>query len=241
LPSGDFGYMDLISRRGILRAAGGTLGGLALGAATFDRTMAAPAAQSSSPQRRPNILHIVADDLGWKDVGFHGSEIRTPNIDRLAAQGARLEQFYVQPMCTPTRACLMTGRYPFRYGLQTLVIPSTHTWQTLSEDKASPRTEIIYNLEPFRAGIRQGDWKLIWRTPLPQAVELYNIAQDPSEKNNLAAEHPDKVAALQKRAIELAATMAKPLLLQSEFKAMLERLHMPPALPGEEFEFNEEP
>ena len=73
---------------------------------------------------RPNIVYIVADDQGWKDVGFHGSDIRTPNIDRLAKGGARLEQFYAQPMCTPSRAALMTGRYPFRYGLQTLVIPS---------------------------------------------------------------------------------------------------------------------
>jgi arylsulfatase A-like enzyme len=73
---------------------------------------------------RPHIVYIVADDLGWKDVGFHGSDIKTPNIDRLAQEGARLEQFYVQPMCTPTRAALMTGRYPFRYGLQTLVIPT---------------------------------------------------------------------------------------------------------------------
>ncbi len=71
---------------------------------------------------KPNILYIVADDLGWKDVGFHGAEIKTPNLDKLAEGGARLEQFYAQPMCTPTRACLMTGRYPFRYGLQTAVI-----------------------------------------------------------------------------------------------------------------------
>src|SRR5215510_15450933 len=78
------------------------------------------AAQPGAP--RPHIVYIVADDLGWKDVGFHGSDIKTPNLDKLAQEGARLEQFYVQPMCTPTRAALMTGRYPFRYGLQTLVI-----------------------------------------------------------------------------------------------------------------------
>lgn len=101
---------------------------------------------------KPHIVYIVADDLGWKDVGFHGSDIRTPNIDRLAQTGARLKQLYARPMCTPTRAALMTGRYPFRYGLQTAVIPS----------------------------------------------------------------------------------MEKPLLLQAEFGAMRERLHMPPALPGEE-------
>jgi len=445
---------------------------------------------------KPNIIYIVADDLGWKDVGFHGSDIRTPNLDKLAENGVRLEQFYAQPMCTPTRAGLLTGRYPLRYGLQTLVIPSGYTyglatnewllpqalkeagyrtaiigkwhlghadpaywpkqrgfdyqygpligeldyfthqqhgvtdwyrnnkrvdeegytttllgndavkyigrqsiatpyflylafnaphtpyqapkeyldqypniadpdrrayaasitamdsqigrvvveldkkgmrdhtlilfqsdnggtrnamfageldmskvkipcdngpyrdgkgslyeggtrvvalanwpghitpgitadgmihvvdmyptlallagastakclpldglnvWGTISENKPSPRTEIVYNVEPFRAGIREGDWKLVWRTPLPASVELYNLAQDPSEKNNLAAEHPDIVAALQKRSNELASQMVKPLLLQEEFGAMRKRLHLPPALPEDEYQFN---
>jgi arylsulfatase A-like enzyme len=447
---------------------------------------------------KPNIIYIVADDLGWKDVGFHGSDIETPNIDKIAAGGVRLEQFYAQPMCTPTRAALMTGRYPFRYGLQTAVIPSSHTyglptdewllpqalkeagyqtaivgkwhlghgdpkywprqrgfdyqygpligeidyfsheqhgvldwyrnnkpireqgystaligneavtlidehdpkiplylyltfnaphtpyqapqeyldryksvadpsrrayaamitamddqigrvlealdknnmrdntliffqsdnggtrnamfagegdmskikipvdngpyrdgkgslyeggtrvialanwpgriksgstvdemihvvdmyptlvslagarlgknkpldgvdvWPTISEGKPSLRTEIVYNIEPFRAGIRQGDWKLIWRTPLPSAVELYNIKEDPSEKSNLATENSETVAKLQKRANELAATMVEPMLLQREFAAMRERLHLPPALPNEENSFNED-
>jgi arylsulfatase A-like enzyme len=434
--------------------------------------LAAPAiAASDAP--RPNIVFIVADDLGWKDVGFHGSDIKTPAIDSLAAGGAKLEQYYVQPMCTPTRAALMTGRYPLRYGLQTAVIPSAHTyglptdewllpqalkeagyttaivgkwhlghadrkywprqrgfdhqygpligeidyfthqqhgtvdwyrdnkrvvekgysttllgddavklinghdparplylyltfnaahtpyqatpkyldqykhvvdanrrayagsitamddqiarvlaaldqkkmrentlivfmsdnggtnnpmfagegdmskvkipcdngpyrdgkgslyeggtrvsalanwpghikagstvdqmihavdwyptlvglaggqtgkakpldgvnvWPTLSEGQPSPRTEIVYNVEPFRAAIRQGDWKLVWKTLLPATVELYNVAQDPSEKSNVAAQNPDKVAALQKRANELAASMAKPMILQT--------------------------
>src|SRR5262245_18914395 len=74
--------------------------------------------------RKPNIVHIVADDMGWKDVGFNGAtDIKTPNIDALARGGAKFTQFYALPMCTPTRAALMTGRYPFRYGLQTIVIP----------------------------------------------------------------------------------------------------------------------
>jgi arylsulfatase A-like enzyme len=459
----------------------------------------AAATPKAQPAAKPNIVYIVADDLGWKDVGFHGSQvILTPTIDKLASGGAKLEQFYAQPMCTPTRAALMTGRYPLRYGLQTAVILSGHTyglatdewllpqalktagyrtaivgkwhlghadrkywprqrgfdyqygpligeidyfthqqhgvvdwyrnnervveegysttllgndavklieshdpkvplylyltfnaphtpyqappeyldryksvedpslrayaasitamddqiarvlqaleqrgmrkntlvlfqsdnggtrnamfagegdmskikipcdngpyrdgkgslyeggtrvaalanwpghipagstvsgmlhvvdmfptllhvagvtasegkpldgldaWATIAEGRPSPRTEIVYNVEPFRAGLRQGDWKLVWRTPLPAAIELYDIAADPSEKSNVADQHPDIVAALQKRVNELSASMAKSLLLQTEFQAVRDRLHMPPALPGEETEFNEE-
>jgi arylsulfatase A-like enzyme len=421
---------------------------------------------------RPNIVYIVADDLGWADVGFNGcKDIKTPNIDALAATGAKFTQFYTQPMCTPTRACLMTGRFPWRYGLQTMVIPGTasygldtsehlmpqclkeagyntaaigkwhlghadlkywpkqrgfdytygatigeldyythgdagvldwfrdnkpvheegytttligddavryingqdpskpfylylafnapHTpyeapketiekysgiadptrrtyaamvdcldenvgkvvaaldrkglrsntliifhsdnggthnamfagqmadvskikipcdngpyrdgkgslyeggcrvvacanwpghikaervegiihvvdifptlanlagastakckpldgldvWGVIAQNQPSPRTEVIYNIEPFRGAVRQGDWKLIWRTLIPTAVELYNLADDPSEKNNLAASHPDKVAAMQGRIEALGKECSKPLAL----------------------------
>jgi arylsulfatase A-like enzyme len=455
---------------------------------------------AQAEERPPNILYIMADDLGWKDVGFHGSDIKTPTLDALAAKGARLEQFYAQPMCTPTRAALMTGRYPMRYGLQTAVIPQGHAyglatdewllpqalkdagyetaivgkwhlghadqkfwprqrgfdyqygpligeidyfthkvdgkidwyrntqvvdeegysttllgddavklierhdpakplflylafnavhtpfqapqdyldrykniedpsrrayaasatamddqigrviaaladkkmldntlivfqgdnggtrnpmfagaitdmskvvlpadngpyrdgkgtlyeggtrvvalanwpghikegsvvnemihtvdlyptlvrlangrldkgkpldgldvWGTISEAKPSPRTELVYNVEPFRAAIREGDWKLIWRTLLPQSVELYDIAKDPSESKNLAAEQPDKVAALQKRVNELAAEAEKPILLQIEVKNILERMHLSPALPNDLESLNAEP
>src|ERR1700753_4400600 len=83
--------------------------------ATAFAFLAAAPVHAADPN--PNIVYIIADDLGWKDVGYHGSDIKTPNIDKLAAGGARLEQFYAQPMCTPTRAALMTGRYPLRYWL----------------------------------------------------------------------------------------------------------------------------
>jgi arylsulfatase A-like enzyme len=88
--------------------------------------------------RAPNILYIVADDLGWKDVGFHGSDIKT-NLDDLAGKGAKLEQFYAQPMCTPTRAAIMTGRYPMRYGLQTAVIPQGHTYGLATDEWLLPQ------------------------------------------------------------------------------------------------------
>ena len=438
----------------------------------------------------PHIIHIVADDLGWKDVGFNGcTDIKTPNIDQLAAEGAVLAQFYVQPMCTPTRAVLMTGRYPFRYGLQTAVIPSVsaygldteewlmpqclkeagyrtaiigkwhlghadrkwwprqrgfdyqygamigeldyftheehgvldwyrnnepvreegyttelfgddavrlieahdpstplylylafnapHTpyqapqayidryrdipdptrrvyaamvaclddqigrvvaalekkgmrentlilfhsdnggtknplfagvmadmstvkipcdngpyrdgkaslyeggtrvcalanwpgriqpgiveglihavdlyptlaalaaastdkckpldgvnvWATIASGDPSPRQEIVYNVEPFRGALRQGSWKLIWRTLLPSSVELYNLREDPSERTNLASADGDRVAAMQERLNALAREAAKPLFLVDQFKLVMTNMDGEPVLP----------
>lgn len=453
---------------------------------------AAPAAKA------PHILYIVADDLGWKDVGFHGAtDIKTPHLDRLAASGARLEQFYVQPFCTPTRAALMTGRYPMRYGLQTLVIPSMGTyglatdewllpqalkeagyatamvgkwhlghadrkywprqrgfdyhygavlgeidyftrsshgvldwqrdnkevkeegyvtqllgkdavkvvkghdatkplflylaftaphtpyqappeyiarhpeikdetrriyagmveclddevgsvvaaltdndmlkdtlivfhsdnggtrdarftgegkvktvpcdngdlkggksqfyeggtrvpafatwqghipagsevkaaihitdmmptlvklaggstaaskpldgqdsWPAIAEQKPSGRDEIVYNLEPYRAAIRQGDWKLLWFTLLPSRVELYNIAQDPNEKENLAEAHPEKVKVLQERIQKLAAEAEKPLFFGAAAQAVFAGVSGAAPIPTEDNTATEEP
>ena len=113
-------------------------------------------------------------------------------------------------------------------------------WPTMSEGKPSPRTEIIYNIEPFRAAVREGDWKLVWRATLPSSVELYDLAKDPSEKNNLAAQNPQIVTKLQNRANDLAAQAAKPLFLVTELHAVMKRIAVPAALPGEEFEFNED-
>jgi len=96
-------------------------------------------ATAAAQGTKPHIVYIVADDQGWKDVGFHGSDIKTPNLDELARGGARLEQFYAQPMCTPSRAALMTGRYPHRYGLQTLVIPSAGTYGLATDEWLLPQ------------------------------------------------------------------------------------------------------
>uniref|UniRef100_A0A3Q1G393 Sulfatase N-terminal domain-containing protein n=1 Tax=Acanthochromis polyacanthus TaxID=80966 RepID=A0A3Q1G393_9TELE len=63
---------------------------------------------------KPHVVFVLADDFGWYDVGYHGSEIRTPNLDKLSAGGVRLENYYVQPLCTPSRNQLMTGRYQVR-------------------------------------------------------------------------------------------------------------------------------
>jgi arylsulfatase B len=106
-------------------------------------------------------------------------------------------------------------------------------WQTISEGKPSPRREIVYNVDPFRAAVRQGDWKLIWRPLLPASADLYNIAQDPSEKNNLAAANSDKVAALQERLNALARESVKPLFLVDQMKVLMKNMNGEPVLPGE--------
>jgi arylsulfatase A-like enzyme len=447
-------------------------------------------AQTAAP--RPHIVYIVSDDQGWKDAGFQGSDIRTPTLDQLAQAGARLQQFYAQPMCTPSRAALMTGRYPHRYGLQTLVIPSagtygipmderllsqslkeagyrtaivgkwhlghadrkywprqrgfdyqygpllgeidyfTHSahgvrdwfrnnqpvkeqgyvthllgrdavklieghdpktplflylaftaphspyqapkeyldryahikdkdrrayaamitamddqigavvkaldkrgmrdktlivfqsdnggprdarftgeidmsksvipadngpyregkgtlyeggtrvaalanwpgripggaaieqsmhivdmhatilrlagarpdpakpldgldmWPTLAEGKPSPRTEVVYGIEPFRAALRQGDWKLVWQATLPAKIELFNLAQDVGEKNNLAAANAQKVAEMQERINALAEEAVAPLIFQDALSAVKPALFGSVVFPAEE-------
>src|SRR5687768_10954195 len=74
-------------------------------------------AQNDPSPRRPNIVLIVADDLGYSDLGCYGGEIRTPNLDALAARGLRFTQFYNGARCCPTRAALLTGVYPHQAGI----------------------------------------------------------------------------------------------------------------------------
>ena len=71
---------------------------------------------------KPNVVIFLADDLGWSDVGFRGGPIETPSLDRLAAEGVELHRFYTTPICSPTRAALMTGRDPIRLGVAYAVI-----------------------------------------------------------------------------------------------------------------------
>ena len=98
---------------------------------------------------RPNIVIILADDLGNADLGYRGSDIKTPNIDKLASDGVRLESFYGMPVCTPSRAELMTGRYAMRYGLQTLVIFPSHSYGLPTDERTLPQAlkEVGYETE----------------------------------------------------------------------------------------------
>ncbi|MBX3584178.1 MAG: arylsulfatase [Rhizobiaceae bacterium] len=126
------------SRRDVLLAgAATTVLQLAAGPAFLTGISATQAVAADQP--RPNIIYVVADDMGWADAGFRGSDIQTPNLDRLAGEGAVLEQFYTQPMCTPTRAALMTGRYPMRYGLQVGVIPGAGTYGLATDEYLLPQ------------------------------------------------------------------------------------------------------
>lgn len=75
--------------------------------------------------KRPNIIIMLADDLGWADVGYHGGNIETPAIDSLAADGVRLNKFYATPICSPTRAALVTGRDPIKLGI---AYDQIHPW-----------------------------------------------------------------------------------------------------------------
>ncbi len=78
--------------------------------------LAVAAVGYASDGSRPNIILIMADDMGWSDIGCYGGEVRTPNLDRLAAEGLRFSQFYNNAKCTTTRASLVTGLYPRKGG-----------------------------------------------------------------------------------------------------------------------------
>ena len=112
-----------------------------VGALALIASTAAQAADSSTTlgAGKPNIVFIMADDLGNADLGYRGSEIKTPNIDKLASGGVRCESFYGMPVCTPSRAALMTGRYPMRHGLQTLVIFPSHTYGLPTDERTLPQ------------------------------------------------------------------------------------------------------
>jgi arylsulfatase A-like enzyme len=88
---------------------------------------------------KPNVVFLLVDDMGWGDVSYHGSEIQTPQIDKLAAAGTKLEAFYVQPVCSPTRAALMTGRYPIRHGLQVGVVRPWAQYGLPLEERTLPQ------------------------------------------------------------------------------------------------------
>ncbi len=133
-----------------------------------------PLQLASAPLRKPNIIVVLADDLGYGDLGVFGARaIRTPNLDRMAAEGARLTAFYASAnVCTPSRAGLLTGRYPIRTGLAMDVIRQTDT-------HGLPLSEITIAeaLKPDYATALVGKWHLghtapFW-PPTQQGFDLF--------------------------------------------------------------------
>jgi len=84
----------------------------------FLHANALPLQVNTTTHKKPHIILLVLDDIGWGDFGFHGSDFPTPHIDDLAKTGVELDRAYAMPQCSPTRSAIMTGRYAFRTGLQ---------------------------------------------------------------------------------------------------------------------------
>ena len=87
-------------------------------------------------EKQPNIVFIIADDLGWADVEFHGGNTPTPNLNRLLSEGVELQQHYVAPVCSPTRAGFLTGRYWSRFGITTPINNRGLPFKTVTVAKA---------------------------------------------------------------------------------------------------------
>jgi arylsulfatase B len=104
------------------------------------QTVVSATAAAQSPERKPNVVIFLADDLGWADVGLHGSEIRTPNLDRLAKEGVQLEHFHAFPVCSPTRSGLMTGRSPMRLGVIYTVLRPWEKYGLPAEEHLMPQS-----------------------------------------------------------------------------------------------------
>ncbi|MEM9589112.1 MAG: sulfatase-like hydrolase/transferase, partial [Planctomycetota bacterium] len=112
----------------------------------------------------PNIVVIVADDLGWADVSYHAQRAETPNIDRLVAGGVELDRFYAAPICSPTRAGMMTGRYPIRMGMARSVIAPHINYGLPIDERTLPESlaQLGYDQRAafgkWHLGHRQAKW-----------------------------------------------------------------------------------
>ena len=122
---------------------------------------------------QPNVVIMLADDLGWADVGYHGGEIETPGIDRLAAEGVRLERFYSAPICSPTRAALMTGRDPLVLGI---AYDQIHPWYNAGLAPDALTIADVFAADGYQTGL-VGKWHLghtyAHQTPNAQGFEHF--------------------------------------------------------------------
>ena len=142
---------------------------------------------------RPNILFILVDDLGWRDLACYGHELyETPNIDKLASQSMRFTDSYAAcPICGPSRAAILTGKFPSRTGYVDNFI-SQLSGTTLER---SPDNDLVPHIAHSHPGsvIRDGDWKFL-RFYRDGREELYNLKDDIGETKNLLASMREKAA-----------------------------------------------
>lgn len=99
----------------------------------------------SGDAERPNILLIVADDLGWRDVGWHGGPFRTPHLDSLVKGGVELDRHYAQPVCSPTRTALLSGRWTGRFGPHALAPTNRRVFPLGTPTLASALKDVGYS------------------------------------------------------------------------------------------------
>lgn len=107
----------------------------------------------------PNVVVILADDLGFSDLGSYGGEIETPNLDRLAAEGVRMSAFYATPRCSPSRASLLTGRHPHSVGIGILTSDDRPNGYPGSLDPAAPTIAELVRSRGYRTALA-GKWHL---------------------------------------------------------------------------------
>ncbi|HEX72667.1 MAG TPA: arylsulfatase, partial [Candidatus Hydrogenedentes bacterium] len=147
--------MRRMNRRHFL--CGTSLGAIA-GASFGARSMKATC--ENSPRRRPNVVLIITDDQGYGDLGCHGNPVlKTPHLDRLHRESVRFTQFNVSPVCSPTRACLMTGRYNYRTG-----VVDTYAGRSMMDPRERTLAEML-RAAGYRTGIF-GKWHLGDNYPL---------------------------------------------------------------------------
>jgi arylsulfatase A-like enzyme len=154
---------------------------------------------------------------------------------------------HIKPGSVVDQPIHIVDMYPTLLGLagasvnKSKTLDGLNVWPVISEGKPSPRNEVIYNIGPFFAAVREGDWKLVWQTALPSRIELFNLAQDPSEQNDLAEKNPQKVAELQQRIQKLAQEAAQPLFLKDALGATKHVLFGSVATPDEEKDLEMQP
>ena len=116
---------------------------------------------SAAARPRPNVVVVLVDDMGFSDIGCYGSEIPTPNLDRLASRGVRFTTFYNTARCSPSRSSLMTGLYPHQAGmghLDDMVHPNSHGYQGRLTDESATIGEALQRSGYFTA--MTGKWHL---------------------------------------------------------------------------------